>query len=61
MMMGSGRAWALRLILRQTSMPESVGSIQSSTIRSGRRSSTISSASSPSTASPTSKPPFSRL
>jgi len=43
-----------RVKLRQTSMPEILGSIQSSTIRSGRRSSTSSSASSPSPASATS-------
>ena len=51
----------LRRSRRQTSMPETLGSIQSSSTRSSGRSSAISIASSPSRASTTSNPSRSRL
>ena len=55
------RAAPRALSLRQTSIPVTFGSIQSSTTTSGASSSTISSASSPSEAVRTSNPSAARL
>ena len=55
------RVRGLRRIWRQTSMPDMIGSIQSSTTRSGLRSASNVRASSPSIASQTRKPSFSIL
>ena len=61
MITGSERVSRERRMRRQTSIPETSGSIQSSSTRSGLRSAICTSASSPSPASQTEKPSFSRL
>jgi hypothetical protein len=61
MITGKSRVSGRRRICRHTSMPDSVGSIQSSSTRSGVSSPIRLSASCPSAASSTRKPCFSRL